>query len=450
MATMAAAGLELMPQHWALPSLMVLLALLVAHALLTSWRWQMWPVTAVVAAGVLIGLVVLIMGWAPPGWFRITSLVVATALILLSMALVVGLPVPRIPAPEGPFGIGSVELRITDDERKRFAGADEPGRRLFIKIWYPALAEPAKAEGLWQSVQSSDGIPGPMKLLTRYMTAAASHTVSTARFAADCDAAPVLLYQHGMVSFAAENTVLMEHLASLGLIVVAIQHIDQSLEWAALNSEQSGEARNADAEIMKKLQGPLSRTERAELSRAWFESAVATPTVVHGRALDGAFVLDRLNQILQNIPDYRGSEPEALEVGALGLSLGGAVSARLGQTDSRITAVVNLDGGLFGFDPELSLAIPYLAIHSAGNEGTNDLLLGGKEPGGQEFLLPGSKHADLHDATYLVPALRWVGVTGRRGGLRALHDRNMRVSDFFRAHLGEGHPSRSGAGPACR
>ena len=64
--------------------------------------------------------------------------VLCVFLILLSFALVIGMPLVRLPVPDGPYGVGSVTHTLEDMERVRYEGSSLQGRKIFVKVWYPA------------------------------------------------------------------------------------------------------------------------------------------------------------------------------------------------------------------------------------------------------------------------------------------------------------------------
>ncbi len=427
--------LRLIPQQWVLPLLLVTLALMVCHALVTSWRWQMWPAWAVLVAAIIL----FIVETNPGAWLQTTAMVIITLLTAISVLLVIGAPLVQLPAPDGPYAVGSVSHSTIDTGRTSNLLSHRDGRALFVKIWYPAAGNTASAqfelESLWQDVQSSDGIPGFLKYLTRYLAKVKTHSVAGAPLEPSVQHPKVLIYNHGMISFASENTLLMEHLASHGYVVMAIQHLEQAAEFRALNATVTEETRKRDADIMNRLRGELTRQQRAEITREWLQAAETTPQVVAGRTTDSVHVLDHLDEILASVPQLDTSVPVRPCIGAFGLSLGGATATQLSKTDERISAVVNLDGGLFGARMNDPITVPYLMMYSAGNEGGNDLLLANASNKLEHFTLPDSMHTDFHDASLLMPLLRWFNITSSPNPAATIKLRNTQVRQFFDAHL---------------
>ncbi|MEZ4622994.1 MAG: hypothetical protein R2867_46885 [Caldilineaceae bacterium] len=234
-----------------------------------------------------------------------------------------------------------------------------------------------------------------------------------APFAAALKEPPLLVYHHGMIAIASENSVLMEHLASHGFIIVAVRHLAQLQESQALQGQIPESEQKRDQAVMKSLASQISREEKATLSLAYYKSASATNLIVQGRAIDTAFVLDHLSEVVAAIPAAEEIAVNSDAVGLLGLSLGGAVATEFSKIDARGKAVVNMDGGLYGMHIEDPICVPYLMLYSAQNEGGNDLLLNNASINVVEQTIPKSKHLDFHDAVMILPILRWMGMLGR-------------------------------------
>jgi len=240
---------------------------------------------------------------------------------------------------------------------------------------------------------------------------------------------PLLIYNHSLISFASENTLLMEWLASRGYVVVSLRHREQAEEYAAIQKGISEDEQARDRELTSRLRKTLTRKERAELSLMQFENSSGVSMIVKRRAEDSAFVLANLSQVLTRIPGA-SDDSIAPDFGALGLSLGGAVATRFCLAEPRCAGVANLDGGLYGLDKSRLLRSPYLMIYSQDNAGTNDAFVQGTE-GYQELVLQGAKHLDLQDASVVLPILKWFGMLGAGSGKAKNHRMKAAVASFF-------------------
>lgn len=330
-------------------------------------------------------------------------------------------------APDGPFRVGMVLRELEDGARPRHLAVDAPGRRLLVQLWYPAVP-PADARpvAVWQALREPGRAPwlvrGLLGLLRYRGTAVAGARLAGAALRG------VVLYNHGLVSFAGENGSLVEELASHGFVVIAVEHREQRAEWLALERSQPPAQRRAARELQMQIIR-ADAAARGALARRYYEACANTNAVARERAVDAAWVLERLASLLAAIPGRDPAAGLASPVLAVGFSLGGAVASTFASCDTRVAGVVNLDGGLHGLLDARAIRVPMLMAYSAGNAGLNDSLLPTQA---QRVVAPETTHLNFHDAAGLVPALRWLRATGRADALGTLRWRNRLVAAFCR------------------
>jgi predicted dienelactone hydrolase len=163
---------------------------------------------------------------------RAIGAVLGLAVVGVGLVLSLGFPVVELPAPEGPYAVGSTAFTLVDDSRDESGfGAPKDRRELYVRLWYPASArsqDPPDADRasrpltLWHELYR-----GEQDLFTRmggYLAGVDTSSYEDAPLAADIDSVPVILFSHGMLGHAEQNTLLMEHLASHGYLVAAIGH----------------------------------------------------------------------------------------------------------------------------------------------------------------------------------------------------------------------------------
>jgi dienelactone hydrolase len=239
----------------------------------------------------------------------------------------------------------------------------------------------------------------------------------------------ILIYCHGLISFASENTTLMEHLASHGFVVMSLQHLDQLAELRALQTSQTKEVKKEQSRIEREIKS-AQRDKRAELWKKYFRTASVTNRIVSGRSADIQHAASKIGTVLNKIPKIDAAP--ARIVGAIGLSLGGAVATEFSKAPgSQIRCVVNLDGGNYGELQDEPIRIPYLMLYSEENEGTNDVALNavnGIEVAG--CALPKTRHLNLHDISMVYPVMKWMGAIGSADPAFAIHRRNEVVHEF--------------------
>lgn len=423
----AAMTLIAAPTSVTVPTIVAATTLSIVRLVNNSARWQMVPAYLAVT-----WLCVAVATTLPAG-MRIIGGVVALLLLTMAAALVIGLPIPNLPQPDGPFGVG----KITTTEERDVTTASRMGRRrLFITVWYPAETNPVQrhpeGEALWSEFREAPGIPPVLRRLTGYLKQVRTHAIRDAHASQYATTAPVVLYQPGLVSITAENSLLMESLASHGYVVVGIRHIDQRAELDEADAAVDSGTAKRTQEINRELRGPLTRHERARISAELYRLSTSTAAVVARRTEDSQHVLNRLPTILATIPGYpTGELGSGRPIAAMGLSLGGAVASELSKMDDRCTAVINIDGGLYGERLHDSFSVPYLMIYSELNAGSNDLARDTAQAEFHEVTAPGAKHLDFHDATVVLPILKWSGQLGSVSGIRVARWKNGQIRQFL-------------------
>lgn len=374
----------------ALPWLLLAAGLALAAALFVNpARWQLYPLAiALLLTGVLL--------WQPQR-FGVGMAVSAGIIVTLSAILAQLFALPRLSAPSGPYTVGTIVAAL---ERP----AETGNRQLMLKIWYPARKAQGQAEGLWADLQGMTDIPWGMRKALAYLSRVATHSHAGADYDAAAGPARVLIYNHSFVSWASENSLLVEELASRGYVVVAVRHRGQMAEYEALDAQTEDAARKQDAALQKQLSEAGSREARAQLSQKLAEIGTAS-TIARRRSADSRFLADRLMTVLAAVPGFPRETPD--HYGAIGFSLGGAVSTSLCVGDPRCRAVVNIDGGIHGVD-YAQLRVPhYLMIYGRTNIGGGDAVLPGAATGYEERIFPEAAHADFHDAAIVLPVTRW-------------------------------------------
>lgn len=398
-----------------------------AHLIGRPMRWQLYPVHLLTAAL----LVATFTNFELSGFPRHLAALASMICILVGAMLALGFPTIRLPAPAGPHEVGFTSAML---ERQPETATHR--RQLALSIWYPAQPAAQPAEPLWQEFQQPGVAPAPVKFLTGYLRYARTHSVRNAPAApAPPDGFPVLIYSHGAISIAGETTLLMEDLASAGYVVIASRHTGQAEEMRAVSEAIPEAERARDQSLNRQVMAATSREERASLSAQLFDNSTGMPKVIDARAGDVRHIIDSLTAPDPWLTDIAPKlSVNVKRIGALGLSLGGAVSFKA-CSDLRCRAAANLDGGLFGAKSESQPAIPHLMLYSAANAGTNDELLATSSPAYNEAFLPDSKHLDLHDITAIAPILRWTGLLGRISASDAVALRNRTVRTFFDENL---------------
>ena len=328
--------------------------------------------------------------------------------------------------PSGPYAVGAVALELIDRDRPAHLMTDALGRRLRLKLWYPAeRGTGGDEERIWDDLRSDARAPALARAVLACLRAR-TVTRPNARFVARAPTSSVVVYNHGLISFAAENTSLMQELASHGFTAVAVQHAEQLAELTALRKAESPDKKQADAELKRQLES-APHAKRSQLAVAYYRASTSTNRLVVERAVDTSYVLDRLDTVVAGIPGVRSQAIDTSSAHLVGFSVGGAVATETAKRDSRARTVVNLDGGMHGTLDAVSMRQPYLMLYSSVNDGINDELL---PQHAQRWAPGGTLHLNYHDVAGLLPALKLVRVTGRTNPKEFLEQRNRLAWDF--------------------
>lgn len=352
-----------------------------------------------------------------------------------------------LPAPTGPYPVGSTDLHLIDPSREDpwVAGSV---RELMITVRYPARPNtapkaPYMAPGVAAAVAAGDagklGVE-PDLLDYRFPThSGLGAPVADGR-------RPVLLYSPGATLSRSHGTTQMEQLAGDGYIVVAIDHTHE-------------------AEAVEFPGGRLAR------------KALPAPTIdvskrlITTRVADTRFVLDQLELLATGAHDADGRAlPAGLNtaldlsrIGMFGHSGGGFTTAETMLADQRIRAGADLDGSMaysqsardFGRAANEGLDRPFLLMsagdHSLDTDASWQQFLGHHRGPLCRVHLPDGEHFSYTDYQILLPQLggaaaAFVGAVDPAHSLAVQHHT---LATFFGTHLSHSRGENRTAAPGC-
>ncbi|KOG34933.1 MULTISPECIES: alpha/beta hydrolase family protein [Streptomyces] len=228
-----------------------------------------------------------------------------------------------LPAPTGPYAVGSTVVPLVDRSRTDPWVPTADGRALMVTLHYPAArsggGRPApyatREEARLLARQLGPGVEGDVLARTR------THSRSDARPAPG--RRPLVLLSPGFGVSRWTLTHLAEDLASRGYVVASVDHAYESFGISL----------------------PDGRTLTCVACTALDEGGVHGSVVTSTRAADMRYVLDRLTGAR---PVWRHADViDASRVGMAGHSIGGASAATTMAADPRVDAGVNMDGAFW-------------------------------------------------------------------------------------------------------
>jgi dienelactone hydrolase len=312
-------------------------------------------------------------------------LVVALAVMLAGSANAAPTVSP-LPVPTGPYSIGRQSFDWIDDSRP---DTESPNghRELIVWVWYPASpvagARPAVLfPGQWGDLFRSDFaklVPGSVAEEKKHpIHTLTSHAYPDAPMRPGSEVYPVVVFVPGAGDEPLEYASIIEDLVSHGYIVAGIvpTHYSGSSVFSdgRVPTEQSFSA------------GPAALT-------------AALPVIVG----DITFTLDRLAQLNAGANSPLSGRLAVAHAGILGHSLGGTASLEASTKDSRLEAVIDIDGPLLG-DVKTGPTKPVLVMNSATSNAMlgnpNAAMLSSAKPG-YRVVLAGSTHAFCMDVGLL-------------------------------------------------
>ncbi len=352
----------------------LLIGSLVAQTVVEGFRWQLIPlhIVAVVMATADFGW----EGRRVTGWPRVRRGLVGTPSVAALLLLPLALPVPDLPRPSGPFGIGTRTVVLTDVARTEEYGLPaavdgvappETARRIVVQMWYPAVVTQDDQDAVWHpnwdvvgpALSKHLGFPG---FLLSHLRGVRGHAVENAPPMSG--SFPVIIYSHGWTGFRSIALDQMETLASEGYLVIAADHTYGAI---ATVFPDTGDVVYFDPQALP----DESTTDPEDYDKA-------SQKLVETFAGDLELILDNLDTVAMGpLADH----VDAGRIGLFGHSTGGGAALSVCLVDDRCKAVAGLDAWVEPVPDRVlaeTLAVPSMFVRSAPWEGTpNDARLRG-------------------------------------------------------------------------
>ncbi len=406
------------------------LTLLAAHLALEGFRWQMVPLYLVLV-GLTVGDILFLsrtLHWSR----RVARGVFGTIGLALAALLPLALPVPELPVPSGPRPVGTFDVVLVDNDRPEEYGTRAgPPRRLVAQVWYPASAIDGGERVKWS--EDWDVVAPAMAENLGFPRWSLNHTGYTysnslQKLTPAPGSFPVIIYSHGWTGFRTIAVNQMEHLASNGYVVVAVDHTYGSI---AVRFDEG------DVVYHDSVALPEEETVEADVYQEAAEKLVTTFSD------DIVAVLDSLELGRAGPFADLADSIDLDRVGLYGHSTGGGAAVKTCLVDQRCKAVLGMDAWvepLAEVDLRSDLSVPGLFMRSDGWRDTpNDALLRGIAARGENvtYLLDisGAHHNDFVLTPLLSPLAANLGMKGPIAAGRILPIIDNYLLGFFDVYL---------------
>lgn len=393
-------------------------------------------------------------------------LLIGLPVILLAAALPASFPVADMPAPTGPYAIGTTSLELVDTRRDDpLAGKPGTKRALQVQVWYPAsVSEDAARTSFFGGTRY-------FRLLTEYfempgflfdhLAMVRTNSVQDAALATADGAFPIIVFSHGYVGHVMQNTLQMEELASHGYVVFSIAHPYEAMLVSYPDGRELPYSKErVDVFFAQSMESgdewEAFRTAKDEEARlAAFKTYLkAMPIFMESAEIwvaDTRFVLDEIERLNRDDARFAG-KLDLGRIGVMGMSFGGCIVSEVCLQDSRCKAGVALDSPQVGgvLDGELNTPILLMLNEDSGSF-VNTYMLSRNRAATYRISVAGTAHMDYSDFILISPLFRYTDFLGTIESERINEITNRYLLAFFGKHLlgKEGEHAALLAGPAA-
>lgn len=288
-----------------------------------------------------------------------------TTWLASALLLVIADAAAALPPPDGSYAVGMRRFELTDPARRGVVSpkADEP-RVLPGYVWYPAKRGTRGTRPYLTSAEVADqgrAMARNFKYDAEELTGLDKISANSVEGAppARGHKFPIVIFNHGYECYPAQNTALLERLASHGYIVMSVGHPHDAADMRLANGEllttihpagndaeyaslrkilTSGPGHDARTAALRGYMQAFSRDRLGASFIAWRDDTLFIARSIEKRALPPEL-----------LPILATGNPQ--RVGFMGMSFGGAIAASSCRLVKQCRVVINLDGS--NYDPDL-------------------------------------------------------------------------------------------------
>lgn len=420
-------------KQYVIALLIVTVLVVVLHVIIDGIRWQLYLLyLALFLISILITIKTFLIIDLKKN-IKIISNIVLISLFSFSLIAAIVFPIYELPTPSGEYLIGTESFVIEDENRFELYGDDSTEyRRIKIQIWYPAESIEGYEQVPWleDGTDVSRGLSkdyGFPTFMLDHMANIMSNSYLEAPISSSLPNYPVIIISHGWSGFRNLHTDYAEELASLGYIVIGIDHTYGSV--ATVFGENDITYKNPDA-----LPSRETTTDFLEYANQ----------LVYTYASDITLTIDYLESLNDNtIPSRFNGKFNLDKIGLLGHSTGAGAGAAVAINDDRIDAIIGLDPWVEPIDEteiDKGLLVPSLFLRSEMWEtGDNNInlysIIENSAFDSTLYQIDGTTHFDFTMIYMFSPLTKYIGMSGTVEDEYLNSILKSMISDFFNQTL---------------
>jgi pimeloyl-ACP methyl ester carboxylesterase len=404
----------------------------ILHFIFNVSRWQFYPIY--ISVPIILGLLYIrkIKQIGSRKLYLVTVNTFLTILIVVSLISVLAFPMYEIPVPSGDYLIGTTSFVIEDPSREELY-SDEEYRRFKIQLWYPAETVEGKELAPWleggnilsRALAKDNFLPGFALDHTVHIS---SNSYYDAPINETFEDYPIVVISHGWRGFRTLHTDFAEELASIGYIVVSIDHTYGSV--ATVFDDDDYAYLNLDA-LPPREENPDFLDDAYQLVDTYADDIINT--------------LDFLEELNVDSNSLFYEHLNVDKIGLLGHSTGGGAGVNVALRDDRVKAVFGLDSwvepnGLTNLSEGLSVPSEFLRSGSWETGENNQYLYTVIENStypSKLYQIDGTTHYDFAMVYMYSPLTKYIGFTGSVESEELTLILKDVISDFFDHTLNE-------------
>ena len=337
----------------------------------------------------------------------------------------------EFPTPLGNSAVGITQMDFKDMDRKGvYPCSNGAIREIPVIIYYPGEAAQGKA-------RASYAFPEALEMMSKSSFGLISKNVSRMRTCCYQDIPvstqeknyPVVFYNHGLSSYAMQNTVLCSDLASSGYIVISIGHpcVSSAVRFTDgriikgdreiyRTFNRAAVVANKKANLMAIAKGKYSDAEVMPAVMSYFENVQPVNNDIQVWVDDTGFVACQMEEVNGGIipSQFKGKLKLELGIAITGHSSGGATAAQACWQDARFVCGINMDGGPYGSYLNKDIKKPFMVLGSPLMENISRTTYLFNTEDTYMTMIEKTAHFGFTDALFFARQLAIFGVIGKR------------------------------------